>query len=298
MLPAGAELRPLDAADVPAARLVQHRALADLDARTGERPVELTPALQARGEKRIAHLQRTDPDGARVVELEGEVVGVALALRRGPMWFLSLLMVTPEHQGKGLGAALLEESLRTAEGAELAWIMSSVDPAALRRYERAGFVLRPAYQAKGPLDRSLLPAGTDVRVGNHDRDGELLDDVVHALRGAPMGPEREFVADLPLLVVDDASGRGFAIPDSGGVRWLGASSPDVARRLLLAALAEAPDGADGSAPQVEVSGLNQDNPWAVQTCLDLRLSLSWGSSLCVRGRPGPLAPYLPSGAFG
>ena len=66
-----------------------------------------------RGRFRIAHLQRTDPDGAWVAEDDGEIVGVALALVREGVWGLSLFGVRPGLQGRGTGHRLLDATCAT-----------------------------------------------------------------------------------------------------------------------------------------------------------------------------------------
>jgi hypothetical protein len=43
--------------------------------------------------------------------------------------------------------------------------------------------------------------------------------------------------------------------------------------------------------------VNGAQRWAVEVAVDAGLRLmSWGA-LCVRGNPGPLAPYIPSAPF-
>jgi hypothetical protein len=43
-----------------------------------------------------------------------------------------------------------------------------------------------------------------------------------------------------------------------------------------------------------LSGAQQ---WALRVALDARLPLSPDGPLCVRGTPGPLAPWIPSGMY-
>src|SRR4051794_37228041 len=64
------------------------------------------PETVARGVRRVAHLQRTDPGGAWVADAAGTIVGMALALVREGIWGLSLLAVAPEHQTRGIGREL------------------------------------------------------------------------------------------------------------------------------------------------------------------------------------------------
>ena len=285
-------LRPLTAADVPAAQLLGFDTFADLDRRTGEPAQELTADLVERGESRVAHLVATDPDGSWAAELDGRLVGVALSMRRDQVWFLSLLVVAPGEQGKGLGRRLLEQAMTTADLERGAYLTASTDPLALRRYQRAGFALLPAFSAKGVVDRARLPAVQGVRTGSL-QDADLADAVATAQRGAPMTPEWVYAHahGVRSFVTDGPAGRGFALLRRSSVIAVAASTDDAARRLLWTALAEA----DGDA---EVEWLTGQQQWALDVVLDARLGLRPAGPVCRQGALGPMTPYLPSGAFG
>jgi len=278
-------IRPLLPEDVPAAHDVTFAALSDLQVRMGKPPMEMTDGLRQRGPARIAHLQRTDPAGAWAAEEDGEVVGLSLALVREGMWFLSLLMIRPGLQGKGIGRQLLDAALSTAT--DRSWIMSTVDPAAVRRYQRAGFALHPCYEASGVPDRSRIPAVRGIR--DYDDDRDTLDAVCRAVRGAAMGPEVDYWQGSGSRVVV-SPGKGFAVFRDDSPVWLAATDDATARDLLWTVLAEAPD-------KVEVNWLSANQQWAIDVCLDARLTLASGASLALRGQP-MMSPYLPSGAFG
>lgn len=288
------EVRPLRPEDVDAADAMAAAALSRMaEQYEGEALPERNEDGIARGRRRIGHLQRTDPDGAWVATDGEDVVGVSLSLRRGPMWFLSLLAVDTSRQAQGIGRRLLEASLATAETAQTAWILATSDPKALRRYALAGFAPRPGYTAKGLLDRGLIPA-VGVRAGDWARDGGLVDDVGMVVRHAPYGPDLEAMSAMGtrLLVVDEPGGRGFCAWAARGIVCLGATTPDVAQRLLWAAMAELPGAVS------TVDWLTAEQQWAIDVVLAARLPLLAGPSVCVRSSTGPLVPYLPGGAFG
>ena len=286
------DVRPLQEDDVPAAASSSFETFRALDASVGEPVHEHTDEVRARGEKRVAHLLRTDPAGAWGAFDGGRLVGVALASRRGPLWFLSLLTVEPELQGRGVGRRLLDRTLQTAQDAPAALICSSEDPKALRRYGSAGFALLPAYRARGSVDRARLPAVEGVREGSWDADRDRVEDLALQVRGAPLGPDVDAyaAAGARLLLVDGPGGRGYAVPFGHSVRPLAATTPAAARALLVAGLAEL----DG---EVTVDFVSAEQQWAVQVLLDLRLPFQPADSLCVRGFR-PSGPYLPSGALG
>lgn len=291
--PGPVRVRPMRPGDVPATHAVAHEALDEAGRRYGWPTHDLDEDRRAAGRRRHAHLLRTDPDGAWVAEAAGEVVGVALALVRGPLWFLSLLTVAPGLQARGTGARLLEAALCTSEGVPGGLIMSSSDPKALRRYGRAGFALLPGYDTVGPVDRALVPAVAGVRDGDWVADVERVHDLGVRLRGAPYGPDLDHLREegARLLVADD----GFAVLRPGRLDLLGAATPATAQALLWTALAEAPRDGEG---EVDLPPRTAGQQWAVEVALAARLTLTPGTSLCTRGRLGPLRPYLPSGTFG
>ncbi|MDX6732559.1 MAG: hypothetical protein QOC54_2507 [Baekduia sp.] len=285
-------IRPLLPADVPAAAAVGGAALSD------QIPAEFLPStpierahVVRRQQARVAHLLGTDPDGVWVAELAGEVVGVALGLVREDVWGLSLLGVRPGLQGQGIGGPLLRAALAYSDGRRGAIILSSTDPRAMRSYARAGFAIRPALAAAGQINRSRIPDGLRSRPGDPTADAELLDAASRHARGA--SHRRDLQAFLNagdrLLVLD---GRGFAIHRGGSPILVAAFDPEGAADLMWSCLADGPAGGT-----VHVDYVTAGNDWAVEVALDAGLALSPDGPVFVRGDTGPLAPYLPSGAY-
>ncbi|MFN2537070.1 MAG: hypothetical protein ABR549_02825 [Mycobacteriales bacterium] len=192
----------------------------------------------------------------------------------------------PGAQSKGLGRQLLDATLQTAT--DRSWILATTDPAALRRYRRAGFDLVPCLTAKGSVDRSLLRV-TSVTEGSWGEHGELVDDVTRKVRGAGLAEDLPYLErhQFRLFVADG----GFAILRPAGLASLAATDPGTAAELLWTVLAEAP------AP-IEIDWLAHDQQWAIDVCLDARLPLLKGEGhVFLRGQP-PMSPYLPSGVLG
>jgi predicted N-acetyltransferase YhbS len=286
------DIRPLRAADIDAARDTAYSSLREAGRHYGWEMPELDDVSRARWQRRLRHGVVHDPDGSWVAERDGEVVGVGVATRRGAFWFLSLLAVRTSLQGKGLGQRLLNAALATYENAGA--ICASDDPKALRRYRLAGFDLLAAYEASGVIQRSLLPAVTGVRDGSYQDDRELVEEVAVKQRGGPHGPDLDFFAaeGWPLFVTESSAGTGYVVARPASLVVLGASSAEAASRLLWTALAHMDAG------KAEVAWLSPSQQWALDVALAARLSLRSTGSVCRRGATGPLAPYIPNGAFG
>lgn len=274
-------VRPMAAADVELVRLVSVAAFATLD------PPD-PPAPPGNARRRIEHLLGTDPGGCWVAEHDGRVVGAAIAIVRDGLWGLSLLVVDPGHQSRGTGRELLARAAGHGDHARGHLILSSTDARAVSAYLALGLDLRPAAAALGHPREVSAP--DTVRAGGED-DAALIAAVDRHVRGAPHGSDIDALrgAGHRVSVFPE---RGYVVHRPDSVALLGARDRDAAADLLRAALAQAGD--DG----IRVEWLTADQQWAVDVCREagLRFTLGWGA-LLTRGEVGPLAPYLPSGAY-
>src|SRR6476619_4719490 len=121
-------VRPLTRADVDDAAAVQRAAFDDHDRRRGDPVPETTPERIEGQRRRITHFLVHDAAGAWVADADGRVIGVSLALKRGDLWGLSLLVVDPGVQSRGIGRRLLDAALTYADPDAPAVILSSRDP--------------------------------------------------------------------------------------------------------------------------------------------------------------------------
>ncbi len=220
--------------------------------------------------------------------------GSALALRRDDLWGLSLLVVHPDHQSRGVGRLLLDAALGYAEGVATAVILSSPDARAMRRYAAAGFALFPQVFARGTADRTRVPAPPRGLRAGSTADADLADDVDRRVRGARRGPDHGVLtAGCSMHVVADGERRGYAyVRPDGRVAAVAATDDATAAALLWACLV------DGSlpAPERTVSHITGEQHWAVRVAVDAGLRLTPGGPVFWRGRTPPPA-YLPDGAF-
>ena len=158
-----------------------------------EIPDDLAAVLRLYG-----HLRSTDPEGFVVAEQvdetgEPRIVGFVSALRRDPLWFLSMLFVLPEFQGRGLGRRLLDRVMPVPGTASLATCTDSVEPISNALYASLGIAPRmPLLRLVGRPERpgELPPLPDTIRVVPFDeiRDGaadglsaSALDDELDAI---------------------------------------------------------------------------------------------------------------------
>lgn len=141
--PAGVDLRTVDAdRDAVALHALDDRAFYGFADYVPESPEEF----------REGHLEAHDfdPGLSRVAEKDGEIVGFLLAHRRQheQVGFVTILAVDPDHQGGGIGVALLTHAFAAfaAAGLREAQLgVASFNERALRLYERAGMTPQLRY---------------------------------------------------------------------------------------------------------------------------------------------------------
>jgi ribosomal protein S18 acetylase RimI-like enzyme len=102
-------IRPARAQELQAAEALVVRSINDLTERHGfGRIATLRPP-----EFQLFSLD-DDPDGLWVAEADGELAGFGLSWVCGDLWFLAELFVSPAHQGRGIGDALLRRTFEHA----------------------------------------------------------------------------------------------------------------------------------------------------------------------------------------
>jgi ribosomal protein S18 acetylase RimI-like enzyme len=275
-------VRPMLPADVPP--------VADLAATAFSRDIADEHAAR-RWREGIAYPLATDPDGAFVAEHDGRIIGVAESIVRERLWTLSRLAVQQDIQSAGAGRALFGHALAYGRSTDAGLIVSSNDPRALRLYAGAGFALHPTFRAEGLVDRRALPRSrSDIREDDRGEDLDSLAGVTRAIRGAPYTAELRFAIERGgrLLRLAD---RGFAgVDQDGTLLQLVARDDEAASALLWHALAMA----EGPTRVRWITGAQR---WAINVLIAARLEFAAYGALCVRGTPGSLRPFLPSGPF-
>jgi GNAT superfamily N-acetyltransferase len=253
-------------------------------------PGEDEPVRAARQHARIRHLVATDPEGCWVAEHDGRVQGVALAFLREGVWGFSLFGVAEALQGRGVGRELFARCWAYGADARGHIVLSSTNPAAMGIYARTGLPVRPCLAAAGIPDLSRAPELDGVEDAG-EAGIPVADAIGRELRGAGHG------RDLPVPMAHGArlllyEERAFALARGGNIIMVGARDEDAAQRALWALFATAGPGAT-----VNVDFLTAGQDWALPVCLDARLVLSPDGPMFAGGALGPMAPYIPSGAY-
>ncbi|MEW5990047.1 MAG: GNAT family N-acetyltransferase [Chloroflexota bacterium] len=212
------EYRPATEADLPACEAIWRDGLNDYLVPMGQHEIPPdNPSLRLLH----AHALATDPDRFWVATRDDAVVGFGSAVRRGPVWFLSMLFVRPGLQAGGVGREILRRILPAGDdGAILATGTDSAQPVSNGLYAAHGIVPRmPMFNLVGrptrPGELAPLPEAVSVArlggAGPRTSDGPLaaeIDDLDEATLGFRHGLDHDFVR---------RSGRvGFAYRDGAG----------------------------------------------------------------------------------
>lgn len=287
--------RPMRPDDVEPVDALSTRCFADLARRLDlpTPPDEGSQAQVAASHARLHHLVVVHGDGAWVIDGDDGPCAAALALRHERFWGLSLLVVDAGAQGRGLGRAVLEATMRTSEGATCAMILSSQDPRATRLYAGAGFAEHEGRRAVGSVRRALLPAEPVAVRAADDTDRDFAAAVDRRARGGPHGPDLDSLLDHASgwWVVDAGHRRGYGVLVRNRVALLAATHPDAARALLTRCLAEAPEDSEVAVPALPAAAA-----WAVDLVERAGLRVLPSGPTFTRGCDPP-PWYLPNGAW-
>jgi len=135
-----ATLRDMRAADVPAVHELERRLF----------PVDAWPLQMF-----IDELAQAETRHYLVAEIHGEIVGYAGLMCIEPISDVQTLAVVPEHEGRGIGSALLTELIRESRRRHAEDMLLEVradNPRAQQLYRRFGFEqihVRPRYYRDG-----------------------------------------------------------------------------------------------------------------------------------------------------
>lgn len=106
----------------------------------------LPPGVEPDGDQMSAQMETT-VEPSRVPDLAALFEEMARAHPTEPHWYLPLIGVPPEQQGRGIGSALLFHAVARCDAERLPAYLESSNPRNVPLYERFGFVVRGRIQA-------------------------------------------------------------------------------------------------------------------------------------------------------
>lgn len=230
-----------------------------------------------------------------VAELDGKIVGIAAAIVRDTIWFLSMFWVLPDHKLQGIGRPLLEHVRRLgeAQGATVRCVWSSIDLTAIASYLKLGMMPGgPIFTFSGPLRAAAAPP-PETRVTELDSaHASAIDRIV---RGVTREQDHAFfrargLAGHQLQAGDRVVGY-FYIKDGviGPAAW---SDPAYGDALLSHALERARTQTQAQEVKLIALGVNHT---AIQCATALGLRLVSVSHFLTSAVFGKLDCYLPFG---
>ena len=295
-------------ADLPACERIWRDGINDYTRKLNQPDIPLdNPGLR----RLHAHTLATDPSRFRVAERDGEVVAFGSAVRRGDVWFLSMLFVDPSAQARGLGRRLLGEILDGSPDAVeaspapiLGTATDSAQPISNGLYASLGIIPRmPLFNVVGRPRPGWTPPALPAGVTAFPLpDGPAVDDELGAIDADLVGFEHP--ADHAFALAErperfgyrDASGRlvGYGYTSPVGrigpvaVRDAALLGPVVAHLLLAveprgASAIWLPGGSTGAMIVALEAGLRYED-WPLLLC--------WSQPFIDYERYLPISPGL------
>ncbi len=314
---AGFTFRRATPEDLPACASIWRDAINDYTGRLGQPPVsdDLAQVLRLYG-----HLHATDGERFIVATLPDEaaptgelIVAFVVAVQRESVWYLSMLFVLPDEQGRGLGRALLDTVMPDpARGLARGTGTDTAQPISNALYASVGIVPRvPLLNLVGlpvrpdafrPLPSGVRAVTFDDVVGNdadgHRRLTETVDTLEREVNGFAHPVDHRF------LRLQERRGWLYQGPDGTAVGYgysaeSGRLGPVLVRDAALldpvlghltsavqprgAFITWVPGSADGAVVALLRSGFRLE-PFPVLLC--------WDRPLADLGRYLPISPGL------
>jgi GNAT superfamily N-acetyltransferase len=143
-------------------------------------------------EERLPLYRHLLATGAMWAAEDPDPVGFSAAVVRDGVWFLSQLWVLPDHHGRGIGGALLDEALAWGRGASAFTVVASPHPAAHVLYLRAS--MYPMYEQVevSATEPRMAPEMPDSVASLQDPDQPWLDELDREVRGIARPEDHAF----------------------------------------------------------------------------------------------------------
>jgi predicted N-acetyltransferase YhbS len=248
-----------------------------------------------------------DPARFVVAEVDGSLVGAAIAILRGAVWYLAGLHVLPGFQAAGVGSELMRRALAGTASTTIRTVLTdATNPASNGLYLRAGMLpLDSTLTFDGPLRPTAGPgssSGPTAALGSRPIDPERDTDALARLDRSTVGftrpTDHTFWRGVPglearLVTRPDGEPSGYLyVSRAGAIGPIAVADPtDLPAVLDLAATIATDAGA--SALHLRVFGATHG---AIDWANDRGLRLTGIGLFLASARVGAYAGYITSGA--
>jgi GNAT superfamily N-acetyltransferase len=228
-----------------------------------------------------------------VAEADDQIIGTGVLSVNGPVGWIGTIFVEPTWRRRGVGMALTQATIETAESAGCRTLLLVATDAGRPLYEKIGFEVQTWYrilEAPGlgdePVDPRIRPFGADDLGAMANLSAAATgEDRTHLLE-AFTSPET-----ASCLVRDDGTLGGFVVR----APWGGGST--IAPRLEDGeAILHARRAGRGPEQRIR-AGLVVDNAGALERLLATGWTDSWGAPRLIRGDPLHWQPEAIWGQF-
>jgi predicted N-acetyltransferase YhbS len=228
-----------------------------------------------------------------VAEADGEIVGTGVLSVNGRVGWIGTIFVEPAWRRRGVGMALTQATIDTAESAGCRTLLLVATDAGRPLYEKIGFEVQTWYrilEAPGlgdePIDARIRPFATDDLADVAQLSAEATgEDRTHLLKSFA-SPETAIC-----LIRDDGTVGGFVVR----APWGGGST--IAPRLADAeAILHARRVGRGPEQRIR-TGLVVENVAGLERLLATGWTDSWGAPRLIRGDPLRWQPEAIWGQF-
>ena len=283
-----AHIRPAQPDDLPACVEVFQKSLSDMQTRHNFPSSPVAPASEV-----LALYQHILETGIfHLSEVEGQIAGIACAILREPLWFLSGFWVQPGMQGQGLGMPLLGSVWQAGQQAGMSkfFVWSSIDLPAMAAYLKLGML--PGYQILTFEGQLSLQPGLASGYTREPLQLDFANRVDESILGARRQIDHEFwerkaIPGFQVRHLGEPIGYFYLNGEViGPAAWL--HSAHALPLLTLACLT----AEHGPVVRLRIPGVNHD---ALRFALESGLQLIGFSHLLLTAPFGQLEQYLPSG---
>ncbi len=152
-----------------------------------------------------------------VAKAGGTVIGTAVAIQRGPVGWVGHVIVPPDYQRQGIGAALTRTVSQYLQAQQCQSVLLIATDAGYPVYEKLGFQVETAYQFMKGQSSITFPSAVRLRP-LQENDLPAICQLDQEVTGEDRSPQLRAFAQGGFVLVDEQTQklRGFFLPTPWG----------------------------------------------------------------------------------